>query len=338
MRPRSPATAPRPGSSFNPQLIYCRPPSCRSSPSVPGHSAPTRVVFQPPTHLPQAAELQEFALGPRPQRPDQGRLSTPNSPTAGRRAAGVRPRSPATAPRPGSSFNPQLTYLRPPSRRSSPSVPGHSAPTRVVFQPPTHLPQAAELQEFALGPRPQRPDQGRLSTTNSPTSGRRAAGVRPRSLATAPRPGSSFNPQLTYCRPLSRRSSLSVPGHSAPTRVVFQPPTHLLQPAKPQEFALGPRPQRPDQGRLSTPNSPTAGRRAAGVRPRSPAAAPRPGSSFNPQLTYCRLLSRRSSPSVPGHSAPTRVVFQPLTHLLQAAEPQEFALGPRPQRPDQGRL
>ena len=152
-------------------LTHCAPPSRRSSPSVPGHSAPTRVVVYPPTQLLRAAEPQEFALGPRPPRPDQGRRSSPYPPTAGRRAAGVRPRSPATAPRPGSSFNPQLTYCRPPSRRSSPSVPGHSIPTRVVFQPPTHLLQAAEPQEFALGPRPQRLDQGRLSTPNSPTAG-----------------------------------------------------------------------------------------------------------------------------------------------------------------------
>ena len=41
-------------------------------------------------------------------------------------------------------------------------------------------------------------------------------------------------------------------------------------------------------------------------------------------LTHCAPPSRRSSPSVPGHSAPTRVVVYPPTHLLRAAEPQEF--------------
>ena len=181
------------------------------------------------------------------------------SPTAGRRAAALRPPSPATTPRPWSSSTPQLTYCGPLSRRSLPSVPGHNAPTRVVVPFRTHSLQAAEPQELALDPRPQRPDQDRRSSPYPATAGRQAARVRPRSAATAPRPGSFFNPQPTYCRPLSRRSSPSVPGHSAPTRVVFQPPTHLLQAAKPQEFTLGPRPQRPDQGRLSTPNSPTAG-------------------------------------------------------------------------------
>ena len=232
------------------------------------------------------------------------------SPTARRRAAGVRPRSPATAPQPGSSSTPQPTYCGPLSRRSSPSVPGHSAPTRVVVPLCTHPLRAAKPQEFALGPRPQRPDQGRRSSPYPPTAGRRAAGVRPRSPARAPPPGSSFLSVPTHCGPPSCRSLPSVPGHSASTRVVFQPPTHLLQAAEPQEFALGPRPQRPDRGRLSPPNSPTPGRRAAGVRPRSPATAPRPGSSFDPQLTYCRPLSRRFSLSVPGHSAPTQTTCQ----------------------------
>ena len=148
--------------------------------------APTRVVIYPPTHLLRAAEPQEFALGPRPQRPDQGGRSSPYPPTAGRRAAGVRPRSPATAPRLGSSFLSVPTHCGPPSRRSLPLVSGHSAPTRVVVPLRTHPLRAAEPQEFALGPRPQRPN------------------------------------------------------------VVFQPPTHLLQAAEPQEFALGPGPQRPD--------------------------------------------------------------------------------------------
>ena len=35
-----------------------------------------------------------------------------------------------------------------------------------------------------------------------------------------------------------------------------------------------------------------------------------------------------------GHSALTRVVVSLRHHPLRAAEPQEFALGPRPQRPD----
>ena len=139
---------------------------------------------------------------------------------------------------------------------------------------------------------------------------------------------------LTHCGLPSRKSSPSVPGHSAPTGVVVHPPTHLLRAAEPQEFALGPRPQRPDQGRRSSPYPPAAGWRAAGVRPQSPATAPRPGSSFFSVPTHCGLPSCRSLPSVPGHSARTRVVFQPPTHLLHAAEPREFALGPRPQRPD----
>ena len=234
-----------------------------SSPSVPGHNAPTRVVVYPPTHLLRAAEPQKFALGSRPQRPDQGRRSAPYPPTAGRRAAGVRPRSPATEPRPGSSSTPGPTYCGTPSRRSSPSVPGHKAPPRVDVYPPTHLLRAAEPQKFALGPRPQRPNQGRRSAPYPPTAGRRAAGVRPRSPATEPRPGSSSSPEPTYCGTPSRRSSPSVPGHRAPTRVVVYPPTHLLQAAEPQEFALGPRPQRPDEGRRSSPYPPTAGCGAA---------------------------------------------------------------------------
>ena len=57
-----------------------------------------------------ATELQELALGPRPRRPDQGRCSSPNPPTAARQAAGVGPCSPATAPRPGSSFISKPTH------------------------------------------------------------------------------------------------------------------------------------------------------------------------------------------------------------------------------------
>ena len=148
-----------------------------------------------------AAEPQELLLGPRPQLPDQGRCSSPNRPTAGHRAAGVRPRSPATAPRPWSSFIPQPTYCGPPSRRSSPSVPAHSAPTKAFVHRRTHLLRAAEPQEFALGGRPQRPDQGRLSTPNSPTAGRRAAGVPPRSPATAPQPGQHAQHQRQRQRP-----------------------------------------------------------------------------------------------------------------------------------------
>ena len=269
-----------------------------------GHSAPTRVVVPLRSHPLRAAEPQEFALGPRPQRPDQGRRLPPNSPTAGRRAAGVCPWSPATAPRPRASFLSVPTHCGPPSRRNSPSVPGHSAPTRVVVYPPTHLLRAAKPQEFALGVRPQCPDQGRRSSPYPPTAGRRAAGVRPRSPATEPRLGSSF------------------------------PPTHLLRAAEPQEFALGPRPQCPNHGRCSSPYPPTAGRRAAGVRPRSPATEPRLGSLSTPQLTYCGPPSRKSLPLVPGHSALTRVVVPLRTHPLRAAEPQEFALGPRPQSPD----
>ena len=227
---------------------------------VPGHSAPTKVVVHPPTHLLRAAEPQEFAIGPWPQRPDQGRRSSPYPPTAGLRAAQGRPRSPATAPRPGSSFLFVPTHCGPPSRRSSPSVPGHSAPTRVVVPLRTHPPRASEPQKVALGPQPQRPDQGRLSTPDPPTAGRRAAGVRPRSPAIAPRQGSSFLSVPTHCRLPSRRSSPSVPGHSAPTRVVVPVCTHPLRAAEPQEFALGPRPQRPDQGRLSIPDPAAAGR------------------------------------------------------------------------------
>ena len=176
-------------------------PSRRSLPSVPGLSALTRVVVYPPTHLLRSAEPQEFALGPRPPRPDQGRRSSSKSPTAGRRA-----------------------------------------------------------EEFALGPRPQHPDQCRRSSPYPPTVGRRAAGVHPRSPATAPRPGSLFLLVPTNCGPWSCGSSPSVPGHSAPTKVVVPLRTHPLRAAEAQEFALGPWPQRPDQGRLSTPNPPTADR------------------------------------------------------------------------------
>ena len=153
-----------------------------------------------------------------------------------------------------------LTHCGPPSRNSSPSFPGHSAPTRVVFYPPTHLLRAAEQHEFALGPRPQRPDQSCRSSPYPPTAGRRAQAVRPRSPATAPRPGLSLLSVPTHCRPPSPSSSPSFPGHSARTRVVVPLRTHPLRAAKPQRFALGPRPQRPDQGCLSTPNPPTAGR------------------------------------------------------------------------------
>ena len=66
------------------------------------------------------------------------------------------------------------------------------------------------------------------------------------------------------------------------------------------------------------------------------ATVPRPGSSFISLPTYCRPRSRRSSPWVPGHNALTRVVAHLPTHLLRAAEPQEFALGPRPQHPYPG--
>ena len=79
--------------------------------------------------------------------------------------------------------------------------------------------------------------------------------------------------------------------------------------------------------------TPIAGRRAAAVRPRSPATAPRPRSSFLSVPTHYGPLSRRSSPLVPRHSAPTRVVVPLITHPLRAAEAQQFALGPRPQRP-----
>ena len=145
----------------------------------------------------RAVEPQEFALGPRAQRPGRGRRLSPNPPTAGRQAARVRPRSPATTPRLGSSFIPQLACCGRPSCRSLPSVPGHSAPTRVVVPLHTHPLRAAEPQEFALGPRPQCPDHGRRSSPYPPTAGRRAAVVCPWSLAIAPRPGSSFHPQPT---------------------------------------------------------------------------------------------------------------------------------------------
>ena len=68
----------------------------------------------------------------------------------------------------------------------------------------------------------------------------------------------------------------------------------------------------------------------AGVRPRSPPTAPRPGSPFLSVPTHCGPPSRSSSPSVPSHSAPTRAVVPLRTHPMWAAEPQEFALGPRP--------
>ena len=55
-------------------------------------------------------------------------------------------------------------------------------------------------------------------------------------------------PQPTYCGPPSRSSSLLVPGHSAPSRVVVPLRTHPLGAAEPLEFALRSRPQRPDQG------------------------------------------------------------------------------------------
>ena len=199
----------------------------------------------------------------------------------------VLPQNPLRIPKPAPQPVPRRlsvpTYCGPPSRTSSPSVPGQGSPTRVVVPLCTHLRRAAEPQEFALGPLPtaprpgssflsvptycgppsrrssplvpcpQRPDQGHRSSSNPPTAGRRAAGVRPQSLPTAPRPGSSFIPQPTYCGPPSRRSSPSVPGHSAP-----------------------------NQGRRSSPYSPTAGRRAAGVHPQSRATAPGPGSFSTP--------------------------------------------------------
>ena len=77
----------------------------------------------------------------------------------------------------------QPTYCRPPDRKGSPSVPGHSAPTRVVVHLPTHLQRGTELQELALGPRPQRRDQGRRSSSNPPNAGRRT-----QELTLGPRP------------------------------------------------------------------------------------------------------------------------------------------------------
>ena len=44
-------------------------------------------VYDPDISPLLATALQDLALGPRPQRPDQGLCSSPNPPTAGRRAA-----------------------------------------------------------------------------------------------------------------------------------------------------------------------------------------------------------------------------------------------------------
>ena len=209
-------------------------PGCRPSRLRPKHLS----LGRPNTHAfichqLRAAGLQVFALGPRPQRPDQGRHSSPNPPTAGLQAAGVGPWSPATAPRLGSSFVSEPTYYRPPSRRSWPWVPGPSAPTKVVVRLPTHPLRAAEPKDLALGPWPHRPDRGPRSSPNPRTAGRRAARFRPWSPATSPRTGSSFTSQPIRWWPPSRRSLPFVPGRRASTRTICpMPKANALRKAK----------------------------------------------------------------------------------------------------------
>ena len=151
-----------------------------------------------------------------------------------------------------------------------------------------------------------------------------------------PQLGASRITQPTYCLPLSHRSWPLVPGHSAATTAISRPPTHTLQATEPQELAIGPWPPRLDLGRGPYPTTTTAGRRAAGVRPWSLAAAPRPRSSSIPHHNHCRPPSRRSSPLVLGRRASTSVVVHTPPQPMQAAEPQEFALGPWPPRLDLG--
>ena len=218
-----------------------------------GRSASTRGIPRCPNHLLLALGPQKLALGPWPQHLDHGCYPSPNPPTAGRRAARVRPWSLAAMPRPRSSSIPHPTHCRPPSRRSSPLVLGRRASTLVVVHPPPHPLQAAEPQEFALGPWPPRLNLGRRPSHTPPTASRRAAGLRPWFLAAAPRPWSSSIPHPTHCRPVSRRSPPSVAGRRASTRVVIHPPTHLLLAPEAQKFALGPWPPRLHPGIRSSP-------------------------------------------------------------------------------------
>ena len=64
-----------------------------------------------------------------------------------------------------------------------------------------------------------------------------------------------------------------VPGRPALTRVVVHPPTHPLQAAEPQQFALGPWPLRLNQGRRPSPNPP-AGIKGACTRAQGGSSLP----------------------------------------------------------------
>ena len=105
-------------------------------------------VYDPDISRLLATEPQELALGPRPQRPDEGFCSSPNPPTAGRRAAGGGPWSPATPPLPGSLFISQPTHCGPPSRSSWALVPGRLEQCRrSSLNPPTCIKWARSAQE-----------------------------------------------------------------------------------------------------------------------------------------------------------------------------------------------
>ena len=178
---------------------------------VSGRSASNRVIFRHPTHLLLAVEPHEFALGPRRPRLDQGCRTSPNPPTAGRRAAEVCLWFLAAVPQQGVSCIPQPTHCRPPSRMSSPLVPGRSAWTQVVAHLPPHpLASSGPAQEpkdeaaYHFKCRDRGPDSP--PELWSPTS---AHGLAPCGPRKKPQP-------LTVVRPLAadgRASSMAPEGH-----------------------------------------------------------------------------------------------------------------------------
>ena len=107
--------------------------------------------------------------------------------------------------------------------------------------------------------------------------------------------------------------------------------------AEPQEFTLGPRPQRHDKGRLSPHNS-----SQLAAEPREFTLGPRPQRPDPGRLSphNSSLLAAEPQESTLGPRPQRRDQghLSPHNSFLLAAAPQEFTLGPRPQRPDQGRL
>ena len=179
-------------------------------------------------------------------------------------------------------------------------VPGHSAPTRVFVHLPTHPLRAAELQELALGPRPNRPDKGICSCPNRPTAGRRAAGVGPWSLAIAPRPGSSFICEPSHWHRVGLQKnprwkpaitlSIGVYDHIALVNC-----SHLQVPIRPRPCGLRKKPQpltimtRPAADGPASSMAPT-GHRGGSPDETGPPSSPQPGRVECPTCARGHLL------------------------------------------------